>query len=75
MIELRRKVLIPSFRLTEVSAPDDSNGSRRDIKAWKGREAFSYYVRPVVEAHSDDTTGNRRRNLLLPCGMPADGPA
>lgn len=53
MIELRRKVLIPAFRLTEVCAPDDPNGSKRDIKAWKGREALSYHVRSVVEADSE----------------------
>lgn len=53
MIELRRKVLIPAFRLTEVCEATDPLGFKRDIKAWKGREAFSYHARPVVEAHSE----------------------
>ena len=53
MIELRRKVLIPSFRLTEVCESGDPLASKRDIKAWKGREALTYHFRPVVEAHSE----------------------
>jgi hypothetical protein len=53
MIELRRKVLIPSFRLTEVCDGSAALAMKREIKAWKGREAITYHCRPVVEPHSE----------------------
>lgn len=53
MIELRRKVLIPSFRLTEVCDGSDPLAFKREIKQGKGREAITYYCRPVVELHSE----------------------
>ncbi|PQA77531.1 site-specific integrase [Rhodoferax sp. TS-BS-61-7] len=53
MIELRRKILIPSFRLTEVCEVDDPLAIKREIRGGKGREALTYYCRPVVEPHSE----------------------
>lgn len=53
MIELRRKVLIPSFRLTEVCDAADPLAFKREIKQGKGREAITYHCRPVIEAHSE----------------------
>lgn len=53
MIELRRKVLIPSFRLTEVCDPADPLAVRRDIRAGKAREALSYHMRPVIDADGE----------------------
>lgn len=60
MIELRRKVLIPSFRLTEVCDPADPRAVRRDIRAGKAREPISYHVRPVI-----DEDGESRFNYNL----------
>lgn len=48
MKELRRKVLLPVFSLTEVCSEDDPRAVRRNIKQWKGREALTYYFRPVI---------------------------
>ena len=53
MIELRRKVLIPSFRLTEACDGSDPLAIKREIKQSIGREALTYYCRPVIEAHSE----------------------
>lgn len=53
MIELRRKVLLPVFRLTETCEESDPLGFKREIKQGKGREAFTYYCRPVAEPHSE----------------------
>ena len=52
-MELRRKVLIPSFRLSEVCDASDPLAFKRQIKAGKCREAFSYFCRPAVEPHSE----------------------
>jgi integrase len=53
MIELRRKVLIPSFRLTEVCDADDPLSIKRVVKGEGRCDAFTYCVRPVVELHSE----------------------
>ncbi len=53
VIELRRKVLIPSFTLTEVCEDSDPLAMKREIKAGVGRDALTYYCRPVVEARSE----------------------
>jgi hypothetical protein len=53
VIELRRKVLIPSFRLTETCDGSDPLAFKREIKQGKGREAFCYFYRPVFEPHSE----------------------
>jgi hypothetical protein len=53
VIELRRKVLLPVFQLTEVCDAADPLAIKREIKQGKGREAFYYYYRPVFEPHSE----------------------
>lgn len=50
--ELRRKVLLPVFQLSELCAPDDPCALKRAIKQGIGREALSYYYRFVVDEHS-----------------------
>lgn len=52
MKELRRKVLVPVFQLSELCAPDDPRALKRVIKQGVGREALSYYYRFVVDEHS-----------------------
>lgn len=69
MIELRRKVLIPAFRLTEICNATDPNVIQRDIKQGKGREATTYYCRPVVEVHSE----SRFNYNLFPIPLDRDG--
>lgn len=49
MKESRRKVLIPTFSLTELCDAGDPRGSNRSIHQGKGREAFSYRHRPVID--------------------------
>lgn len=53
MIELRRKVLIPTFRLTVLCESSDPQAVRRDIRKGRAREALSYHVRPVMEMHGE----------------------
>lgn len=53
MIELRRKVLLPVFQLTEVCDAADPLAIKREIKQGKGRDALTYYCRPVIEPHSE----------------------
>ena len=48
MRELRRKVLVPAFTLTEECKAGDVLASRRVIKRWKGREPLVYFERPVT---------------------------
>lgn len=48
MREIRRKVLIPAFALSEVCDEADPRSIKRSIRQWKGREALTYYVRPVI---------------------------
>lgn len=50
MRELRRMVQIPVFTLTETCEASDPRGVQRSIPQWKGREAFTYHHRPVVES-------------------------
>lgn len=62
MRELRRKVLIPVFTLTETCTESDPRGSRRSIHQWKGREAFTYHCRSVI----DETTQCGHNYNLFP---------
>ena len=55
MRELRRKVFIPVFTLTETSDEDDPRAIKRLIKQWKGRAALTYHFRPVI--NSKEGTG------------------
>jgi integrase len=47
--ELRKKILIPAFTLTEVCAADDPLASERSVKDANCDEDFVYYLRPVVD--------------------------
>lgn len=47
--ELRRKVLLPVFQLTELCEPDDPCALKRTIKQGVGREPLSYHYRLVAE--------------------------
>lgn len=49
MKELRRKVLLPVFTLTEVCDKNDSRSIPRLIKRGVSRDACIYHVRPVVD--------------------------
>ena len=53
MRELRRKVLIPVFQLSEITVESDPSAIRRDIKKGMGREALSYFLRFAIEAESN----------------------
>lgn len=52
MRELRRKVLIPVFQVSEITVESDPRAIRRDIKEGMGREALSYFLRFAIEAES-----------------------
>lgn len=69
MKELRRKVLIPVLTLTETCEADDPCGLRRNIQQGKGREAFSYHHRPVI----DSITGQGRNYNLFPVVLDRTG--
>lgn len=62
MKELRRKVLLPVFQLSELTTEDDPHALRREIKQGKGHSALTYYYR-IVE---DDQTGHRLNYNLFP---------
>lgn len=49
MRELRRKILLPVFTLTEVCQADDPCAIKREIKMWKERDALTYHFRPVID--------------------------
>lgn len=51
MKELRRKVLLPVFQLSEVADWDDPRSIRRSIQSWKGRAGFSYGYSFVFDEH------------------------
>lgn len=51
--ELRRKVLLPAFQLTELCDQDSPRALTRTIKQGVGREPLTYYYRAVV----DDVSG------------------
>lgn len=53
MRELRRKVLLPVFRLSELSTEDDPRALKRDIKQGKGHPAFTYYYRFVWDDQAE----------------------
>lgn len=48
MRELRRKVLVPVFTLTEICDEADLRAIERSIKKWKGRAALTYHFRSVI---------------------------
>lgn len=52
MKELRRKVILPVFQLSELCSDDDPLALKRSIKQGKGREAFSYSYRLIKDEHS-----------------------
>lgn len=53
MKELRRKVLVPVFQLSELAEPHDPRALKRTIKEGVGHEAFSYHYRFVVDDFSE----------------------
>lgn len=56
MKELRRKVLLPVFRLSELTDQDDPRGIKRTIKKGKGRPPLTYWYRFV--SHEEAARGN-----------------
>lgn len=69
MKELRRKVLIPVFTLTETCEADDPRSLKRTIHQGKGREAFNYHHRPVI----DSVTGQGHNYNLFPVVLDLTG--
>lgn len=55
MIELRRKILIPVFQLTETCASSDPAGVKRVIQQGKGVEPFTYFSRAVSIQDGEDS--------------------
>ena len=53
MIELRRKVLIPTFMQTEVCDASEPQAIKREIKESNKWKKVTYYYRQVSEAHSE----------------------
>jgi hypothetical protein len=47
--ELRRKILIPAFTLTEVCDQGNPHAVKRSISGSKEREGITYYLKPVVD--------------------------
>lgn len=52
MRELRRKVLLPVFQLSELTTEDDPRALKRVIKQGKGRSALIYHYRFVWDDHA-----------------------
>ncbi len=69
MIELRRKVLIPAFRLSELCESSDPLSFKRQIKAWKGREALTYHAKPVTQTYA----GTQSNYNLFPIPLDRGG--
>ena len=69
MKELRRKVLLPVFQLSELTTEDDPRALRRDIKQGKRHPPFTYHYR-IVE---DDQTGHRFSYNLFPMVLDRNG--
>lgn len=61
MKELRRKVLVPVFQLTELAEPDDPHALKRSIKQGAGREQLIYHYRFAVAPYSG---ASRNYNLF-----------
>ncbi len=61
MKELRRKVLLPVFQLSELTTSDDPRALKRVIKQGKGHQALTYHYRHVV---SDEFEHGFSYNLL-----------
>lgn len=49
MRKLRRKIVVPSFCLTEVCVADDPGAVKRSIGP-RGDEQFVYHIRPVIDS-------------------------
>lgn len=52
MKELRRKVLFPVFKLSELTTGDDPRALKRVIKQGRGHPALTYYYRFVWDEHA-----------------------
>lgn len=50
MKELRRKILLPVFQLSELTTADDPRARRRAIKQGKGYSALTYHYRFIWDA-------------------------
>lgn len=61
MRELRRKVLLPVFQLSELTTDDDPHALARFVKQGKGHAAFTYHYRYV---QADDAGTQFNYNLL-----------
>lgn len=68
MRELRRKVLLPTFTLTEVCDKDDPEAVKRSISGSKEHGAFVYHLKPVV----DPIEGTQRNHNLFPIVLTRD---
>jgi len=53
MRELRRKVLLPVFQLSELTTGDDPRALKRIIKQGKGHPVLTYHYRFVWDAHAE----------------------
>ena len=62
MKDLRRKVLVPVFQLSELATEDDPRAMKRVIKQGKGHPALTYHYRLTC----DDETGRGFNYNLLP---------
>lgn len=63
--ELRRKVFLPVFQLTELCEPNDPRAIKRAIKQSIGREALSYHYRFVIEEKSGTGFNYNRFPIVL----------
>jgi len=69
MRELRRKVLLPAFQLTEVTTGDDPRALSRVIRQGKGHPALTYHYRYVW----DEETGRGYNYNLFPVVLDRNG--
>lgn len=67
--ELRRKVLLPAFQLTELCDQDSPRALTRTIKQGVGRERLTYHYRAVV----DDESGAEFSYNLFPVVLDRSG--
>lgn len=63
--ELRRKVFIPVFQLTEICGENDPLALKRIIKQGVGRDALTYHYRFVVDEHTGTGFNYNRFPIVL----------
>lgn len=69
MKELRRKVVLPVFQLSELTTDDDPRAIKRVIKQGKGHQALTYHYRYV----QDEPTGHSFSYNLFPIVLDREG--